>query len=110
MFTASRRGGKNVGQACGAKRQATLAKEPCPRDLRAFQLAAQGLSQRQVARHLGCSQPTVLRAIARTSRWIATLVPDPEEEWTWVERFRVAAAKHQIMREHESRMAENEAS
>ena len=107
MFTASRRGGKNVGQACGAKRHATLAKAPSPRDLRAFQLAAQGLSQRQVARHLGCSQPTVLRAIARTSRWIATQVPDSAEEWTWLERFRVAAAKHLIMREHESRMAEN---
>lgn len=106
MFTASRGNRKNVGKTCGAKRHATLAKAPCPRDLRAFQLAAEGLSQRQVARHLGCSQPTVLRAIARTSRWIATLVPDPDEEWTWVERFRVAAAKYLIMREHESRMAE----
>ena len=110
MFTASRGNRKNVGKTRGNKRHATLAKAPCPRDLRAFQLAAQGLSQRQVARHLGCSQPTVLRAIARTSRWIATLVPDPEEEWTWLERFRVAAAKHLFMREHESRMAENEAS
>lgn len=110
MFTTSRRGGKNVGQACGAKRRAKLAKAPCPRDLRAFQLAAQGLSQRQVARHLGCSQPTVLRAIAKTSRWIATLVPDREEEWSWLERFQVAATKYLIMRKHESRMAENGAS
>ena len=58
------------GKNCGQQR---LAKTPSLRDLRAIELTALGLSQRQVARMLGCSQPTVLRGIARTTKWIAFL-------------------------------------
>ncbi len=57
-------------KTCGQMR---LAKTPSMRDLRAMELTALGMSQRQVARVLGCSQPTVLRGIARTTKWIAFL-------------------------------------
>lgn len=47
MSTASR-GDRNLGEkTCGNKR---LAKAPSPRDLRAFELSALGLSQRRIAR------------------------------------------------------------
>ena len=107
MFTASRGNRSHVGKTCGHKR---LTKAPSPRDLRAFELAAQGLSQREVARMLGCSQTTVLRKIARTTKWIASQDPDRHGERTWLGRFRVATARHLILWEHESRMPENGAS
>jgi DNA invertase Pin-like site-specific DNA recombinase len=107
MFTASKGNRNHVGKTCGNKR---LAKAPSPRDMRAFELAAQGLSQREAARVLGCSQSTVLRGIARTTKWIASQDPDRQGERTWLERFRVATARHLILLEHESRMPENRAS
>jgi hypothetical protein len=70
MFTAA---ANHVGKTCGQRR---LAKTPSPRDLRAMELAAQGLTQREAARVLGCSQPTVLRGIARTTKWIASLAQE----------------------------------
>ena len=104
MLTAST-GIRNLGgKTCGNKRPA---KTPCPRDLRAFELSAQGLSQRQIAKVLGCSQPTVLRGIAKTTKWIASHDPDRQGERTWLERFWVAEVRHLIMLEHESRMVEN---
>ena len=38
---------------------------PTERDKRAFELHAQGMTQRAIAPKLGCSQPTVHSAIAR---------------------------------------------
>ena len=66
ITTATNHGGKTCGQM-------RLAKTPSMRDLRAIELTALGMSQRQVAKVLGCSQPTVLRGIARTTKWIAFL-------------------------------------
>jgi hypothetical protein len=104
MFTASTGSRNHSGNTCGNKRPA---KAPCPRDMRAFELAAQGLSQRQIAKVLGCSQPTVLRGNAKTTKWIASHDPDRKGERTWLERFRVAEAKLLILLEHESRNAES---
>ena len=81
---------------------------PSERDARAFELHAQGMTQRQIAQELGCSQPTVHRAIAKYRRWFGTTLPEDRGEMTGFGRFRVALEEHRIFLRHQRELAMEE--
>jgi len=81
---------------------------PSERDAKAFRLAAQGMTQRQIAEELGCSQPTVQRAIGKYRRWFGTTLPEDRGEMTGFARFRVAVEERRIFLRHQQELAMEE--
>ena len=49
---------------------------PSERDKRAFEMQAHRMTQREIAKHLGCSQSTVHRAILKYRRWFGSTLPE----------------------------------
>src|SRR3954471_14558843 len=81
---------------------------PSERDARAFELSAQGMTQRQIAKELKTSQPTVQRAIAKYRRWFGTTLPEDRGELTGFARFRVAVEEQRIFLRHQQELAMEE--
>ncbi len=81
---------------------------PTERDKRAFELHAHRLTQRAIAKKLGCSQPTVHRAIARYRRWFGATLPEDRGEMTGFSRFRVALERHRLFLEHQQELSMQE--
>src|SRR3954463_15036813 len=74
---------------------------PSERDKRAFELAAQGMTQREIAKKLRTSQPTVHRAIIKYRRWFGTTLPEDRGELVGFPRFRVAVEEHRLLLRHQ---------
>src|SRR5204863_9366555 len=53
---------------------------PCERDKRAFELAAQGLTQRKLAQELHTSQSSVHRGIKKYRLWFGMTLPEDRGE------------------------------
>ena len=81
---------------------------PCARDKRAHALMSKGWTQRRIAARLGCSQPTVQRAIKRYRLWFGTTLPEDRGEITGFARYRIAVEEHRIFLEHQKQLAMQE--
>src|SRR5262245_59519941 len=81
---------------------------PSERDKQAFELSAQGMTQRQIAGKLKCSQSTVHRAIQKYRRWFGSTLPEDRGELTGFARFRVALEEHRIFLRRQRELAMEE--
>ncbi|MFN0021890.1 MAG: helix-turn-helix domain-containing protein, partial [Pirellulaceae bacterium] len=90
--------------------------EACPRfsevpseqDAKAFRLAAQGMTQREIARKLKMSQPTVQRGIKKYRLWFGSTLPEDRGELVGWQRFRVAVEERRIFLRHQQELAMEE--
>ena len=71
---------------------------PSERDAKAFLLASQGVTQREIAKHLKISQPTVQRTIVKYRGWFGTTLPEDRGEMIGFPRFRVAVEERRVLR------------
>ena len=81
---------------------------PTERDKRAFELAARGMTQRQIAAELKISQPTVHRSIKKYRCWFGATLPEDRGEMTGFSRFRVALERHRLFLEHQQELSMQE--
>ena len=81
---------------------------PSERDERAFDLAAKGMTQREIAKKLHTSQPTVQRAIKKYRRWFGSTLPEDRGELVGWQRFRVAVEERRILLQHQQELAMEE--
>ena len=81
---------------------------PTERDRRAFELAAKGMNQREIAKKLKTSQPTVHRAIKKYRLWFGMTLPEDRGEMIGWARFRVAVEEQKIFLRHQQELAMEE--
>ena len=76
--------------------QARRPKTPSARDREAWQLSAEGRSERQVAEELKIAQTTAHRAVLRVRTWMNAVLPEERGEMQGEERLRVVCAEHEV--------------
>ena len=81
---------------------------PAEREAKAFRLAAKGMTQREIAKELRTSQPTVQRAIKKYRRWFGSTLPEDRGELVGWQRFRVAVEERRIFLRHQQELAMEE--
>src|SRR5690349_559172 len=81
---------------------------PSERDKRAFELAAKGMTQRQIAAELKISQPTVHRSVKKYRFWFGMTLPEDRGEMIGWARFRVAVEEQRIFLRHQQELAMEE--
>jgi len=81
---------------------------PSERDKRAFDLAAKGMTQREIAKELHTSQSTVHRSIKKYRFWFGSTLPEDRGELVGWARFRVAVEEQRIFLRHQRELAMEE--
>ena len=81
---------------------------PSERDAKAFLLASQGMTQREIAETLKISQPTVQRTLKKYRDWFGTTLPEDRGEMIGFPRFRVAVEERRVLLRHQLEMAMEE--
>ncbi len=81
---------------------------PSERDKRAFEMQARRMTQREIAKELGCSQSTVHRAILKYRRWFGETLPEDRGEITGFAKFRIALEEHRLFLLHQHELAMQE--
>jgi hypothetical protein len=81
---------------------------PSERDKRAFELQAKGMTQREIAKELKTSQPTVHRGIKKYRFWFGSTLPEDRGELTGWARVRVAIEEQRIFLRHQRELAMEE--
>lgn len=81
---------------------------PAEREAEAFRLAAQGMTQREIAKKLKTSQPTVQQGIKKYRLWFGSTLPEDRAELVGWQRFRVAVEEQRIFLRHQQELAMEE--
>ncbi|MCE9528749.1 MAG: helix-turn-helix domain-containing protein, partial [Planctomycetales bacterium] len=81
---------------------------PSEQDAKAFRLAAKGMTQREIAKELHTSQPTVQRGIKKYRLWFGSTLPEDRGELVGWQRFRVAVEEQRIFLRHQQELAMEE--